>query len=67
MNFEINLLFLIKPHFLHDQKVKAKIEISWERKMVLGWNKAFFIIFKELWLKQIKQIFLESESPTLSC
>ena len=28
-------------------------------------QKAFFIIFKGLLLKQIKQIFLEGESPTL--
>ena len=25
INFEINLIFLIKPFFLHDQKVKIKI------------------------------------------
>ena len=24
-NFEINLIFLIKPFFLHDQNVKTKI------------------------------------------
>ena len=29
-------------------------------------QKAFFIIFKGLLLKQIKQIFLEGESPILS-
>ena len=32
MNFEINLIFLIKQFFLHDQKVTTKIKISWERK-----------------------------------
>ena len=26
-----NLAFLIKPVFLHDQKVKTKIEIIWEQ------------------------------------
>ena len=26
INFEINLLFLIKPFFLHEQKVKTKIK-----------------------------------------
>ena len=50
INFEINLIFLIKPFFLCDQKVKIKIWISWER--------------KGLSLKKIKQIFLEAESPT---
>ena len=29
-------------------------------------KKTFFVIFKGLSLKQIKQIFLEGESPTLS-
>ena len=32
INFEINPILLIKPFFLHDQKVKTKIYISWERK-----------------------------------
>ena len=29
-------------------------------------QKAFFIVFKELSLKKIKQMFLEVESPTLT-
>ena len=44
--------FLIKPFFLH-QKIKTKTKIT------------FFIIFKVLPLKQIKQFFLEGDSPTL--
>ena len=32
INFKINFTFLIKPFFLHAQKVKTKIKISWERK-----------------------------------
>ena len=28
MNFEVNLIFLIKPFFLHDQKVVTKTNIS---------------------------------------
>ena len=28
MNFEVNLIFLIKPFFLHDQKVVTKTSIS---------------------------------------
>ena len=39
INFNINLIFLIKPLFLHDQKVKTKIQISWERKEFLRRNK----------------------------
>ena len=42
MNFEINLIFLIKPFFLHDQKVMIKTWISWERKELLRWNKQHF-------------------------
>ena len=35
--------------FLPDQKVKAKILISWEQKKYLRWNKKhLFIIFKGL-------------------
>ena len=47
MNFEVNLIFLIKPFFLHGQKSR-------------------FIIFKGLSIKQITQIFVEGESPTLN-
>ena len=40
---------------------------SWERKDHLRWNKKrFFLIFKGLSIKQIKQVFLEGESPTLN-
>ena len=39
MDFEINLIFLIKPFFLQDPKVMAKTEISWERKELLRSNK----------------------------
>ena len=38
MNFEINLIFLIKLFFLHDQKVKTKILISWGPKELLRWK-----------------------------
>ena len=60
IDFEMNLIFLIKPFFLHDQKVKTKNEITWERKELLRWNKKHFS------LKFIKQIFFEGEGPTLS-
>ena len=42
MNFEVNLIFLIKQFFLHDQKVVTKTKISWERKELLRWNKKHF-------------------------
>ena len=35
MDFEINLIFLIEPFLLHDQKVMTETEISLERKELL--------------------------------
>ena len=35
MNFEINLMFLIKPFFLHGQKVMTKTFIFREQKELL--------------------------------
>ena len=64
MNFEVNLIFLIKLSFLHNQNVVTKDLISWEQKKLLRQNKkTFFIIFKWLSIKQITQRFLEGESP----
>ena len=37
INFEINLIFLIKQFFIHDQKVKTKNWINWEQKGLLRW------------------------------
>ena len=42
LNFEIKIIFLIKPFFLHKQKSRDKtlnILRSWERKELLRWNK----------------------------
>ena len=39
MDFEINLIFLIEPFFLHDQIS------SWEQKELLRWNKKHFWSF----------------------
>ena len=50
MDFEINLVSLIKPFFQHDQKVMTKTLIFSQRK-------------KEM--KQITEIFWGGESPTL--
>ena len=63
-NFEINLVFLIKPFFLHDQKFKANnCHILRTEGFKMKW-KAFFTIFKGPLLKQIKN--LEDESPSLN-
>ena len=45
MNFKVNLIFLIKLFFLHDQKVITKTLISWEQKELLRWNKKHFPSF----------------------
>ena len=45
LNFEVSLIFLIKPFFRHDQKVVTKTSISWERKELLRWNKKHFSSF----------------------
>ena len=51
INFEINLIFLIKPFFLYlENKKSFQDEIN-----------AFFIIFKRLSSKQIKQVFLKGQ------
>ena len=66
MNFEVNLIFLIKPFFLHDQKIVTKnLNILRTKRAFQMKQKAFFIIFKGFSIKQIKQVFLEGESPTL--
>ena len=44
-NFEVILIFLSKSFFLHDQKVKTKMQISWERKKLSRWNKKHFSSF----------------------
>ena len=66
MNFEVNLIFLIKPFFLHDQKVVTKTLNILRRNRAFQMKlKALFIIFKGLSIKQVKQGFLEGDSPTL--
>ena len=45
MNFEVNIIFLIKLFFLHDQKVVTKTYVSWERKDLLRWFKKYFSSF----------------------
>ena len=58
IHFEINLTFLIKPFFQHDQKVKTKTYITWKELLR-------FFIFQHFWraiIETNKNIFLESES-----
>ena len=60
INFEINLIFLIKPVFWHDRKFRKKIQIS-EREEHWRW-KTFFIIFKGF---SVFKHFLRLESAPL--
>ena len=63
MNFEIDLVFLIKPFFCMTKKSRQKFKYLENEKSFKMKQKAFFIIFKGLSLKQIKQFyFSEGES-----
>ena len=66
MNFEITLMFLIKPFFLYSQKVKTKrTKRAFNMKL-----KTFFIILEGLSLKQIKLITFrrwESDFVKIKC
>ena len=63
MNLEINLIFLIKSFFREDRKVMIKTLNILRTKMK---QKAFFIMFIGLSMKQTHKFFLEGESPTLN-
>ena len=47
IEFEIDLIFLIKPfsYMLSLKNIKTKILISWERKELLTWNEKYFASF----------------------
>ena len=58
MNLKVNLIFLIKPFFLHDQKVVTKTKNILRTKRAFKIKqKAFFITFKGISIKQITQFF----------
>ena len=48
---------------LDGQKVQTKIKISWKRKELLTWNKAFFIISKGL---SVTRNYLRPETAPLN-
>ena len=63
MNFKINLIFLNKQFFLHDQKFKTKISIFWEQEELLRWNKKHFsLILKNYHWSKYKIFFGRWES-----
>ena len=65
INFEINLVFLIKLFFLMAKMSTQDLNVLRMRRAFTMKKNAFFIIFKWLSLKQTKQFLLEDESPTL--
>ena len=42
MNFKVNIIFLIKQFFLHDQKVVTKTKIFGEQTELVRWKKEHF-------------------------
>ena len=54
MDFEINVIFLVEPFFPHDQKAMTKTNILRMKRAFKMKQKPFFIIFKDVSLKQIK-------------
>ena len=65
MNFEINLIFLIKQFYYMTKKSRQKLDILRTEELLRRNKKHFFIIIEELSLKQIKFFFLEGESTIL--
>ena len=66
MDFEINLIFLIKPFFSTWPKSRDKnLNILRTKRAFKMKQKEFVIIFKGFSIKQIMQIFLLGVSPTL--
>ena len=75
INFEINLIFLsYLPYMFYSSRIffymtknsRRKLKHLENEKSFQDKIKRFFIIFEGLLLKQIKQTFLEGESPILS-
>ena len=63
INFEINLIFLIRPFFLHGQKSNTKIWIFWERRELIGWNKKqFSLLLKGFHWSKYSNFFGRGES-----
>ena len=64
IKLRIKLSVLIKP-FSHMSKiVRTKLKYLKNEKSFQGKQKALFIIFERLYLKQIQQTFLEGEGMT---
>ena len=64
-NFEINLIFLIKPLFLYDQKSIQKFKNLENEKSFYNKINSIFHHFSKVFIEANKTAFLEDESPTL--
>ena len=62
INFEINLICIIKLFFLHGQDVKTKIWISWKWKELIKWNKSHFHQFQKLFIETNKTNFWKAKT-----
>ena len=65
INFEINLIFLIKPLFLYDQKSTQKFKNLENEKSFYNKINSIFHHFSKVFTEANKTTFLEDESPTL--
>ena len=72
MNFAVNFIFLImvsdyvliKPFFLHEQKIMTKTYVSWEWKKLLRWNIKHFSSFLRFF-NEANNTFFGMCEPTL--
>ena len=65
MDFEINIIFLIEPFFLHNQNVMTKTQVSWEQRELLRWNKKHFGSFLKGF--QLSKIVSDLRLPFENC
>ena len=65
INFEINLIFLIKALFLYDQKSTQKFKNLENEKSFYNKINSIFHHFSKVFIEANKTTFLEDESPTL--
>ena len=66
INFEVTVICLTKTSFVHAQKIKTKIKISWEQRELLRWNKKHPSFLKSYHWSKWKEFFFEGDSLTLS-
>ena len=60
-------LFFQSSRFLHDQKVKTKIQLSWEWEDPLRWNKKHFSSFKGISFTKKSSLTWECDFKAIKC